>query len=241
MIRTAAMTAATLLALLPQLALAQEGDKPWKSNVELGYVSTDGNSETSTLKVRATAAYESESWRNDTQLEALNSEEGSERSAERYFASNKTGYKFSETNYVFGYLSYEDDRFSGYDWQGVVAAGFGYRALETETLLWDLEAGPGYRYSKVQDSTLSDDEEELILRAYTNFEWKISDSATFQQELSSEIGQDKTVSRSDTSLKSTIIGALAMKLSYTVRYTDNVPPGTRHADTETAVTLVYSF
>jgi putative salt-induced outer membrane protein YdiY len=241
MIRITVTTATALLALLPQQALAQEGDKPWKSSVELGYVSTDGNSETSTLKVRANAGYESERWRNDALIETLNAEEGGQRSAERYFGSNKLGYKFTESNYLFGYTSYEDDRFTGYDWQAVAAAGFGYRALENDSMLWDLEAGPGYRYSKVRNPDIADDEEELILRAYTHFEWKLSDSATFQQALSSEIGQDKTVSRSDTSIKSTIIGALAMKLSYTFRYTDNVPPGTRHADTETAVTLVYSF
>jgi putative salt-induced outer membrane protein YdiY len=92
-----------------------------------------------------------------------------------------------------------------------------------------------------EDDAIADNEYELILRASTKYQWLISENATFEQELSTEVGEDKTVSRSTTALKSTIIGALAMKLSYSVRYTDNVPPGTKHADTETAVTLVYSF
>lgn len=231
---------ALLCAAASTAALAEQ-EKPWKSELELGYVSTTGNSETSTLKARGDGTREAESWRYNAHFDALNAEEETGRSAEKYFFTNKLDYKFGSHSYLFGYASYEDDRFSGYDWQAVAAAGYGYRLLENDTMTWDMEAGPGFRYSAISDDVAADDEEELILRAYTDFEWKLSDNATFEQELSTEIGQDKTISRSVTSLKSTIVGALAMKLSYTIRYTDNVPPETEHADTETAVTLVYSF
>ncbi len=227
-------------ALAGQPLLADDVKQGWSGSAELGYVSTEGNSKSKNLKGRIDTTWEADVWRNLSHFEALNAEADGERSSERYFLTNKLDYKFGERSYLFGFASYEDDRFSGYDWQAVAAAGYGYRILENDTMTWDAEAGPGYRYSKVIDDA-ADDEEELILRLYTRYEWKLSDSATFEQELGTEIGQDKTVSRSVTSLKSTIIGALAMKLSYIVRYTDNVPPETVHADTETAVTLVYSF
>jgi putative salt-induced outer membrane protein len=220
---------------------AQENTKLWTTDLELGYVSTAGNSDTSSLKVRADTKREGDVWRYIAHFDALNTEEDGSRSAEKYFFSNKLDYKISARSYVFGYASYEEDRFSGYDWQAVGAAGYGYRILENDTMTWDLEAGPGYRVSNVSDNTLSDNEHEVILRAYTKYEWRLTENATFEQELGAESGGDKTVTRSVTSLKSTIIGALAMKLSYSVRYTDNVPPGTEHTDTETAVTLVYSF
>lgn len=229
-----------LAAALPG-AYAQENSQLWTTDIELGYVSTSGNSEASSLKARLESKREVDQWRYLIHFDSLNSEEDGERSAERYFLSNKLDYKFGERSYLFGFASYEDDRFSGYDWQAVAAAGYGYRIIEADNMTWDAEAGPGYRVSAVEDDTIADDEHELILRASTKFQWLITDNATFEQELSTEVGQDKTVSRSTTALKSTIIGALAMKLSYSVRYTDNVPPGTRHADTETAVTLVYSF
>lgn len=229
-----------LAAALPG-AYAQENSQLWTTDIELGYVSTSGNSEASSLKARLESKREVDQWRYLIHFDSLNSEEDGERSAERYFLSNKLDYKFGDRSYLFGFASYEDDRFSGYDWQAVAAAGYGYRIIEADNMTWDAEAGPGYRVSAVEDDTIADDEHELILRASTKFQWLITDNATFEQELSTEVGQDKTVSRSTTALKSTIIGALAMKLSYSVRYTDNVPPGTRHADTETAVTLVYSF
>lgn len=234
------------LALMAALGAASgtvADDNVWSGDLELGYVSTGGNSETSTLKGRADVKREVDSWRYQAHFDSLNSKEEDERSAEKYFLTNKLDYKFSERSYMFGYASYEDDRFSGFDWQGVVAAGYGRRLLETDTMTWDAEAGPGYRVSRLADAdTGADDyEREVILRAYTKYKWKLTDTATFEQELSSESGADNTISRSITSLKTTIIAQLAMKLSYTIKYTENVPAENVHMDTETAVTLVYAF
>ena len=52
---------------------------------------------------------------------------------------------------------------------------------------------------------------------------------------------DKTITRSTTSLKAQIVGQLAMKASFAVKYTDSVPADTKKTETETALTLVYSF
>src|SRR5690606_2630021 len=122
-------------------------------------------SETSSLKARLESKREVETWRYLIHFDSLNSEEDGERSAERYFLSNKLDYKFGARSYIFGFASYEDDRFSGYDWQGVAAAGYGYRLIEADNMTWDVEAGPGYRVSVVEDDTIADDEHELILRA----------------------------------------------------------------------------
>jgi putative salt-induced outer membrane protein YdiY len=214
----------------------------WSGDLEFGYVSTGGNTETTTLKSRADLKREVEDWRYQAHFDSLNSKEDDERSAEKYFLTNKIDYKFSGRSYMFGYASYEDDRFSGFDWQAVLAAGYGYRLLENDTMTWDAEVGPGYRISNVEDTSTGDDNEhEVILRAYTKYQWKLSDTATFEQELSAESGADNTISRSVTSLKTAIIAQLAMKLSYTIKYTEAVPAENKHMDTETAVTLVYAF
>lgn len=232
----------SLLALCASCcAYAQDG-KIWEGDVELGYVSTSGNTDTSNLKGRVDIKREQDAWRYLVHADALNASQDDERSAEKYFVSNKLDYKFSDRTYVFGYAGYEDDRFSGFDWQATVAAGLGYRILETDRMTWDAEAGPGYRISKVSDTSTGDsDQREAILRGYTKFQWKLSANAVFEQEVSVESGGDNTVTKSITSLKTAIIERLAMKLSYTVKNSSDVPDDTKHTDTETAVTLVYSF
>ncbi len=106
---------------------------------------------------------------------------------------------------------------------------------------WDVEVGPGYRYSKFDEDSDEDDSEDLILRLGTEYAWQITDTTSFTQSINVEAGEDNTISKSITALKTQIIGAFSLKLSYTIKYTEEVPMSTEHADQETAVTLAYSF
>lgn len=231
----------TLLTGLVQAEEEEEG--PWSGSAELGYVSTSGNTETSSIKTRADAVWEVEKWRDTTHFESLNLEEDSERSAERYYITHKTDYKFTDISYAFAFQSFDKDRFSGYDWQATASFGYGRRVLKTDTMQLDLEAGPGYRVSRLEEEDEDGDieENEAILRLYGKYSWKVSESAVFEEELSIETGSDKTITKSVTSLKTTIVGQLAMKLSYTIKYTSDVPVDTEEKDTETAVTILYEF
>lgn len=229
-------------------ATAEEEPKIWKGSAEFGYVSTSGNSEESNMKGRFDAEREVEKWRFTTHFDALNSEANGDRSAEKYFIANRLAYKFNEYDYAFVYHSYDDDRFSGFDYQTSISAGYGRRILLPPPMTWDFEIGPGYRYSKLDDSEGNvaegndgDTVDELIVRLFTKYAWDFSDTSTFEQILNVEAGEEATISKSVTSLKVSIIGALAMKMSYTIKYTDHVPKGTKHADKETAVTLLYEF
>jgi len=106
---------------------------------------------------------------------------------------------------------------------------------------WDVEVGPGYRKSKIDAGLEGDDSEELIVRLSSHYSWAVSDNASFSQTVNVESGKDNTITRSVTALSTGVVGAWSLKLSYTVKYTETVPVDTQHADTETAVTLVYSF
>lgn len=231
--------------LCPEILLENahaDETKNWSGDAELGYVSTAGNSETSSLKARSDLRWENGSWRDQIHADAFNASEDDTRSAEKYFLSNKLDYKFNERSYIFGFTSYEHDSFSGFEYQVTAAAGVGYRLLQSDTMTWDVETGPGYRISKVEENNDKDtDQRETIWRLSTKYSWRLSETATFEQEATVESGVDNTVTRSVTSLKTSIVGRLAMKLSYTLKSSSNVPSGTEHTDTETAVTLVYSF
>lgn len=219
----------------------EEEVKIWSGDVELGYVSTSGNTEETTTKTLANIKREKDEWRYGVLLESLNSEASGDRSAEKYFFSNRLAYQYSEKNFAFAYASYDDDRFSGFDYQATIAAGYGRRLINDDTMELDIEIGPGYRYSKVDDGSTADDSEEVIVRAFSNLIWDFSDNAQFNQTLNIEAGEESIISKSVSALKVKVIGALSMKLAYTIKYTDEVPDGTKHADTETSVTLNYSF
>jgi len=57
-----------------------------------------------------------------------------------------------------------------------------------------------------------------------------------------DVGEDTTVTKSVTALTAQINGSLATKITYTIKNTSDVPTDDiEKTDTETAVTLVYSF
>ena len=219
-------------------AAAQDGGAVWSGEAELGIVATEGNTETQTINAKAKAVNERDKWKHQASVDALNTEDNDTTTAERYTLTGKTSYKLSVRDYLFGIVTYEDDRFSGYDWRASEAVGYGRRVIAQEDLELDLEAGVGARQSKLDNGT---EEDEGLIRLYGLLAWDVSDTSKFTQELSSEIGEDTTISKSVTGLKSQINGSLAMKLTYSVKHVSDVPPGIEKVDRKTAVTLVYSF
>jgi len=211
----------------------------WKAEAELGVLNTNGNTKTRNITAKAKAVNDRDRWRHTFKAEALNTSENTVTTTERYFASGKSDYKLTEKSYAFGLVTYENDRFGGYDYRFTETLGYGRNVIKRDTLALDLEAGLGARQSKLTSS--GEKQSEGLARVAGNLDWKISATSTFSEDLSSDIGEKSTVSKSVTALKTQIAGNLASKLSYTAKYTTKTPPGITGLDTETAVTLVYSF
>ncbi len=215
---------------------AQAG--PMKGEAELGIVMVSGNSESESLSGKVSLEKDMGKWLHSGSLQGTNASSNNVRSTERYLANAKSDYKFTENDYLFIALSYEDDRFSGYDYRATESVGYGRRLIATDTLTLNAEIGAGARQSKL-DSGAS--ENEGIVRGNGKLAWNISDTSTFTQELLVESGDSATISKSITGLKVQVAGSLAMKLGYTAKYTSEVPAGIEKTDTETTVTLVYGF
>lgn len=231
-------TALVIMTLLTGPTLAQEKAPAWSGEAALGFVMTSGNTDTQSINFKSKAVNEREKWRHTAEFDALNTEDHDVTTAERYLLTGQTNYKFKPRHYIFGLISYEDDRFSGYDWRATEVVGYGYRAIERADLILDLEAGPGARQSKLDNGNRED---EGILRLAANLDWKVSETTNFTEALTSEIGEDATISKSVTGLKTQINNSLSMKISYTVKHTSDVPAGIEKVDRETAAMLVYGF
>lgn len=224
--------------------------KAWDIEVEASYLLKNGNSNSESVVGKASATHDGKIWRHAAQLEAVNTvgedDNGDEeRTAERYYASYKLDRKFDNGYYLFNAFTYDKDRFSGYQYQASYAIGLGRRFIDTATQTLDLEAGPGYRTQCLEpDDSYFDcqnNEDSAIARIAGKYKWKISDTASFSQNVSSEIGEENTSLRSETSLTSKINDHFAMRLSYLLTRDSEVPAGTHKTDTETTVSLVYTF
>jgi putative salt-induced outer membrane protein len=213
-------------------------DHAWKANVEIGFVTTDGNTQTETLNAKAKAETEREKWRHTMSLEALNSSDSGVSTAERYLVSGQSSFKMGPKNFFYALLSYEDDRFSGYDYRATVSVGYGRRVIADPDLTLDLEIGPGVRQSKPDTGDTVD---EMLVRGAAKLAWAVSKTSKFSEELTVDGGEDVTVTKSVTALSAKVNSSLATKLTYTIKNTSVVPAGIEKTDSETAVTLVYDF
>ena len=207
--------------------------------VEMGIASTRGNTDTQNINAKATVINEINDWKHTGKLEVLNNSDDGTTTSERYYLSAKTAHKIDKRNYEFGLLTYDADRFSGYDYRTGISVGYGHSLIKTSLHSLDVEGGLGYRKSKLSDSGKLQD--EAFLRGAAIFAWNLSENATFSEDFSVEAGEDSTITKSVTSLKTSVTGNIATKITYAVEKTTNVPPDVKETDMEFTVNLVYNY
>jgi len=232
-------TLASGLALAMSASHADEREAGYDASASLGYVGTSGNTDTKTFDTQLKYTLRTTGgWVHNAGVQALFAEQDSVTSGERYQLDGKSDYRIGERGYVFGKVNYTDDRFTGYDYQASAATGYGHYFSNTDELLLEAFAGLGYRHNAL---AVGPDDGEAIISLGQNLEWAFTDSTSLNQSLVSEVGDDLTVSRFEISLVSNIIGQLATKIAFQARHISEVPAGRKKTDTQTSVSLVYTF
>ncbi|GAA3565605.1 MAG: DUF481 domain-containing protein [Pseudomonadales bacterium] len=225
---------------------AVTNQEDWGGEAELGVLITSGNTEETNINTRVALVNDVPGWRNQLKLASLYSKADGETTSEEYRASAQTDYKFSERQFWFLRGSYEDDRFSGYDFESSLTSGYGHRLWQQgERSFLELSAGGGYRFNRFDepDDTGEREEKEAIARLSGRLDYSLSETALVRQTLSTEVGLDdgNTVSESETSLQAAINGSLSMKLAFRLKHLSEPPGDSENVDTETAVSLLYGF
>jgi len=239
---------AVLTSMQAQANDAAATNKVWTTSAELGAITTSGNTEGTSVTGKIDAKQELQNWSNQYIFSAYfkedektddNGDKYTEKSAERYLISAKAAYKLdSDFDKLFAFGSYTDDEFGAYTEYTTVALGYGTRVYNAEDKYLDVEIGPGYFTGK---RSTGETENGLIVRGAAAFNWTISESASFAQTLSVEYGEDNTRTISESALLAKINGSLQMKAAFLVQNDSSVPEGKKSTDTQTSLTLVYSF
>ena len=238
---------ATLVLSLSSLAFAQvesgaaaaaEPESPWSGKVSLGYLSTSGNTDTTTYKTAFEVAYEKNKWKHKLSGGANGAEDTDVSTAESYQMAWKTDYSFTEHDYVFGLINWNKDRFSGVTEQLSESIGYGRRVFDTPSHILNLEIGVGNRDADLSDGT---SESGAIVRGGLDYTWLFSETSGFSQKLNVETGSDNTYIESISELRARLVGDLAIVLSYTVRDNSDVPMGNVNTDKLTAISVEYAF
>jgi putative salt-induced outer membrane protein YdiY len=223
-------------------------DGSWFTSAELGAITTSGNTTGTSVTGKIDARHETSNWSNEyiasgyfKEDEVTNSDGSrtSQRSAERYTLSAKAAFKLlGEGKRAFILGSHVDDKFGAYTKYSSLSVGYGSQVFRTESKSLDVEIGPGYFHGT---HATDPDESGMTVRGAALFRWALSPSAWFMQNVSVERGTANTHSIAETALSTKINDTMQMKAGFSVRNDTNVPADKKNTDTQTSLTMVYSF
>jgi len=225
--------------VLSRVSIASDEDARWSGEVTLGGSRSTGNTDRDQASGTLKLNYIRNLWSNEAKLNFDYARKDDETSARRIVSSMETRYGPRGSFYGFAFVQYEDDKFSGFDFEITESAGLGYGLIDTEIVTWSLEVGPGGRQSVVSETSKT--ESEIVGRANSEFAWNISSTAKFTNDTTMTTGNDRTTTENTTALSTTIIGELSGRISFQIRHNSSPVAETKSTDTLSKISLAYQF
>ena len=221
----------------PLLALAQQQTTITRE-AELGALITSGNTDQQTLNFGVAIDIDQGQWDYQFTLDGIYTNSDNVVKAQRITGIALADRDLTEYSFFQSRASHEDDRFSGFDSQSDLTFSYGHDLLRSQANMnLSLITGVGVRYS-VQNGS---DSSEPIFRLAGEYDWTVSESAVFGQNLSIEAGSNSDIYRSETSIETRILSNLTFRFSVNIKHQTVVPLDRKKTDTETALTFVMSF
>lgn len=219
--------------------LAQNGFfEGWSGQGEAGIANSTGNTRSTSLALGLNFLRSGLNWDHAVNATVDYQRDNGIETKSRYFAGYNAHYKFDDDFYALGLLSWEGDRFSGFNSRLSESLGLGYMVLSEPDMTLSIEAGPALRQT---DYIVGGSENSFAGRAAVNYSWTILPDLVFT-EAASFYGESRDSTLvSDTGLTTRLVGALSLRASYHVQYETNPPLALQKTDATTRLTLVYSF
>jgi len=244
-------------------AFAEEAEAPkdpLTMSAELGALFKSGDTKSTDIKAGFDADYEKDLWRSalrfdllarKTEIEDENGEEHSETTDQQWKLVLQTNYTINteRSNYVYGNVSYDDNRFGGFESQSSVSAGWGRRWFESKTGSFDADIGPGYksdvaRSEDANGNELTERQGAFIIQAQALYIRNLNEHVEFRQLFVAKYAtqsDENSNYQAESSLTTKLISTLQLKFSFKIDHNTEVEDGKENTNTQTGITLVYSF
>jgi putative salt-induced outer membrane protein len=236
----------------PITALADDLPQGWSGKGQAGYVMSRGNSETDAANAKLDVFLRTPEWKHQLTLEGLFGRSAHITSAERWDLRLQSDYTITSQLFAFGALAYQDDRFSGFQYQASGSGGMGYKFLDSDTTKLAAQLGVGYRVLR-PETLIKDDsgavierialqsESELVATAGIDFVHRFNSSTKLTDKLIAESGSSNTSIKNDLALEVKMSKKLALAAGYSVLHNTKPAEGVKRTDTITTLNVVYAF
>lgn len=226
-------------------------------SAELGFLYKTGNTNSGDIKTGLDFRFEKDSWLSLLNVDLLikkaeiidkNGESHFKKTDQKWTLSSQTNYNLDnkEKNYIYGNVWFEENEFSGFENQASLSTGWGRHWYKTNMAsLWG-DIGPGYKRDLIKESQTEPKRtaDTWILQLQALYIRKLSEHIELKQYLSAKQALDtdeNSIYKAVSTITTKLISTLQLKFNFTLGYNSKVDINKEKLDTQTAVTIVYSF
>jgi putative salt-induced outer membrane protein len=225
----------------------------WSGKGQVGYVMSRGTTDTDTANAKFDLSDTiDDTWKHLIHLEGLYGRSSDITAAERWAAALQSNYQYTPKAYVFGALHYLDDFFSGFQYQGDVSLGLGYKFINTSHDRLSAQLGVGYRRLRpevlvidadgaVTERIPQESEGNAIGTAGFSYEHDFNASTKVTEQYTIDAGAGNTEMQNDLALVVNMSKKLALSAGFTFQENSSPPAGLPKVTTLTTLNLVYAF
>ena len=220
------------------LLMALPAAAQWTGKGEAGVALADGNSDSRTANARVTLARQVDAWENSVGFGALYVRSDGSTTAKRWEATGQTRYDFMPNTFWHAGARYEQDRFSGFDHQGLVTTGVGRRFIDNDITSLVGQVGVGYKFWETLDVP-ADKDNSVTGVASVEFNHQLTEATSLFDKFGGEFASGNSFLQNEIGVAVKMSDRMALSLAYLVRHNTDPPAGFKKTDTLTTVNLVY--
>jgi putative salt-induced outer membrane protein len=229
-------------------ASAQPASKPdgaWRGSLGAGVSQASGNNESLTAAVNTEVVRQTVNDKISAYLQDLyvrrETDGVTELAVSLFRAGGRYDRDFSDLTYGFAGFDTEKNKLADLKWRHSPSIGAGLHVRKTDRFTFDVFAGYSYSREELYSGASRSFHEALLGEETTH---KFSESGSVHQRLAvypnlTDSGEYRIVF--DAGLTAPVVDRLSLKVSYSVRYQSNPPPGVQNRDTLLFTGLQYSW
>ncbi|TCD05116.1 DUF481 domain-containing protein [Erythrobacteraceae bacterium CFH 75059] len=220
----------------------------WSGRGELGGFRATGSGRSSGITAALNVTATDGPWQHKLLLRGDYQRAGERTVREQLLAAYEPRYEFSPRLFAYGLGQFETDRVQGFVSRTSLSGGIGHHLVDRDDLDLSIKAGPALRHLRY---TAGGSDLRLAALIGVDFDWRITDRLTLSHDANAvaETAGSATVvldSRNTnlnlvTALDAKVTDSVSVRVSYTVDYDSNPPPGGQRTDTLSRFSFVYGF
>lgn len=197
-----------------------------------------GNSDTAEVALGGRINYGVNEWNHSFGIAANYGEASGVRNEEKFFVAYEASRYFTPEFYAFGIGRYQYDGFATNEHDAFLGFGPGYRIINTPTVAWRVQAGPGVRYTQTATGT---ETTELAGLASSRIFYALTDTVSLTND-TDLLGSDvNTIVSNDFGVNFKVSNNMSTRVSYRTDYNNNPEVGKTATDNTFGVSLIVGF